>query len=215
MNHQEAGKLLSDFVDQTLPARQMAKMDDHLRECDECRREVAQLRALLEQATDLPQGMAPSRNLWPDIASRLATHARPRPAGILEQALRTWRGMWVMGTAAAAVVIIAVVSHQASVQESRPPENPQAIAIIASLEAECRQAEWEIDAYAQQSSLDNSQSLLDIFSQDLQIIDQAISEARAAWAANPNSPRLVRMLAAAYRAKITLQGRMTVTVAQT
>ena len=57
--------------------------------------------------------------------------------------------------------------------------------------------------------------MLGLIVENLRIIDASIAELREAWKANPSSPRVARMLAAAYRAKVALQGRASRVAAKT
>lgn len=47
------------------------EVEDHLRSCGPCRREVEELRDLLRSASELPRGIAPDRDLWDGIEARI------------------------------------------------------------------------------------------------------------------------------------------------
>ncbi len=61
-----------DYADGTLPASEKTEFERHLATCAECRRDVAFLNSLRQQAAALPQRLEPPRDLWPEIANRLA-----------------------------------------------------------------------------------------------------------------------------------------------
>jgi hypothetical protein len=61
-----------DYVDGALPASEKVEFERHLVSCAECRREVAFINSLRQQAAALPQRLEPPRDLWPEIAGRIA-----------------------------------------------------------------------------------------------------------------------------------------------
>lgn len=221
MNHEEAWELLSDYVDGSLLGRTRTRLEAHLEVCESCRREVDELRALLREAGSLPHHIEPHRDLWPAIADRTIAADRAAGESALDRflwAVRSWRGFWPLAVATAASVVVVV---GLSLRPERGPEpfpvgdgvagggTPDAAAgaVIEALEAECGQTDWEMAEYASQDEGEETNPILGLIVHNLRIIDQSISELREAWKADPASPRLARMLAAAYRAKIALQGQ--------
>ena len=69
--HDEITGLLDDFVGGELDERGRRAVQLHLDECHDCRAEVDTLRALLDEARFLPRTLAPSRDLWAGIETRL------------------------------------------------------------------------------------------------------------------------------------------------
>jgi hypothetical protein len=133
MNLEEARILLNDYLDGELSPQQRIELERHLAASPELRRELAALRSLLEEAQALPNGLVPGRDLWPDIAERLAgdsparqaaTGPMRRPAGEQPGSGSGWQ-RWLAGhlfgsfgarrpvfaaVAVAAVVLLAVVA---------------------------------------------------------------------------------------------------------
>jgi hypothetical protein len=215
MNHEEAWNLLNDYVDRTLPDDKMGEMETHLQECRACRLEVEELRALIGRAGDLPRAIGPDRDLWPPIAGRMS----PREPGLVQRlldSLRSWRALQpvAVATAAALVVLIVLairggeppVPTEPRIAEQEMPEQA-AVAVMEALEAECEQGDLEMAEYSSRVEGTQYFPILALITENLRIIDQSITELREAWKANPDSPRVARMLAAAYRAKVALQGR--------
>ena len=75
MTHDQIRERLDDYVDDLLPDEEAAIVDRHLLECRECSREVAELRSLLAAAAELPDEIAPARDLWPGIEAALDDRA--------------------------------------------------------------------------------------------------------------------------------------------
>jgi anti-sigma-K factor RskA len=225
MNHKQAQELLHDYVDGILSASQAAGFESHLQECESCRSEVEQVRDLLKRAAALPQSIEPGRDLWPGIAARTRPASRERKSGTLRRFRRiagSWRGFWtpVAATAAAAALIVIALQMRGPEPGDLPAEDvaasssavaqPSSAAVIEALEAECRLADQELAHYMPEASGetgDESSGIFGVFADNLRTINAAIDEARDAWLSDPDSPHLARLLAAAYRAKVALQGQ--------
>ena len=69
--HEELRSQLNDFVDESLDRELRRQVAEHLRDCADCRQEVADLRELLAAGATLPTELEPQRDLWPGIARRI------------------------------------------------------------------------------------------------------------------------------------------------
>jgi len=105
MNHPEA--LLTDFVDGTLSAADLAAVEDHLGTCGACRREVALARAARATLRSMPPEAPPAGLV--DAAVAEAT-ARPRATNIAVARAKRPARRWVAVAAAAAVIGLVVVA---------------------------------------------------------------------------------------------------------
>lgn len=65
--------LLDDYLDEALPATTTEAVAQHLDQCPACRAALAEREALQRRLRNLPSRIAPPRDLWPALASRLAT----------------------------------------------------------------------------------------------------------------------------------------------
>ena len=84
---------LSEHLEGELDPGAARELEAHLTDCEECRAELAALRALVSQAKALPD-RGPTRDLWPALDAQLNSTRRPRLTG------RSW--IWAI---AAAVVL--------------------------------------------------------------------------------------------------------------
>lgn len=252
MKHADAFALLHDYVDGELSPAKVAEIEAHLDSCEECRREVAALRALASEARELRADIPPAHDLWPAIAERIgniaANEIEHDPAAAAHEGnaitrflrlVLSVRVLAPIGAAAATILIVAViVSHMphravpgpgaqpaslatssvaAPSDSSANPfsgdfaplpatDDPAAIAVLTALEQEVRQNDHDLALLESAQRASKGGGIFDVLADNFAIVNQAISEARAAWAANPECPQLVRLLTAAYRAKAALQG---------
>jgi hypothetical protein len=217
MKHDTAVELLNDYTDGELEAPQAEELEEHVRQCVTCRRELEGLRQVLEGAAALPRSIEPATDLWPAIAdaTRLRETAAENVGTRLLQRLGFFSWSWPTALATAAVVGVLCFSSfntEPLVQTGQDLSSPgittpsqgdeEATSLVNALEAECLQGERELAAY--DGSSDHMTQLL---MESMPVVDRAIAEARAAWLDSPENPGLARLLTMAYRAKVALQGR--------
>ena len=209
----EIQERLDDYVDGALPEAAFQEMELHLGSCADCRAHERLLRSLLSQAAALPEERLPSRDLWPQIAVRLDGGPASRP---FWSRATSWTAL-----AAAAAVVVALGSllrHDEGVPGSvpRPGISGQAETVAATdmadvveeAEREYTRATTELMAVieARRSSLPaEAQQAL---ARNLQTIDEALQEIRAALAREPGSPQLNHMLASMHRKKLNVLQRV-------
>jgi hypothetical protein len=175
-------------------------------------------RVLRAHIDALPASVDPARDLWPEIKARVdAVRVRPMmpplerpPATVVVPASRPW---WPGLAAAAALLVVASVSltwlvmrpdaTSSTVAEqpldSAPPVVPAAA--LASF------ASYERSAADLASALEQRAERLDpatraVLERSLRTIDEALTEARAALAADPSSAAFHSFVEAAYRQKL-------------
>ena len=196
------GVTLSGFVDGTLSARARADVDAHVASCRECSAVVDDFRRVQAAARQLPP-LEPPRDAWRRIERELKAHgASRRPA------------RWTWLAAAAAVVVIALGGVKlADVWRGPAPTTTSAeeVATAQSVEAELRQAEQHYQkaitgleqiANAEKGSLDPQ--IAATLEKNLAVVDQAISESRAALKTQPTSEPAQTSLLESFKAKIAL-----------
>jgi anti-sigma factor RsiW len=210
---------IHDYVDGTLGGAERAEVERHLADCDECRALVADLREIRRVAGSLDLREPPVR-AWGRIerAIRLETeHAAERTSGVqgLLRSKATWTWM-----AAAAVLMLAVLTGVRYAPRSATTEAPvtqpgaasaQSGGDAAQVEAELRQAAEHYEnaikgleqiANAEQGALDPRTAAT--LQKNLSVIDQAISESRAALRAEPTSEPAQQSLIDSFKTKMAL-----------
>jgi len=72
MNCEKIESRLHDYVDGPMSAAEKLDIERHLATCVNCRGEVEFLNSLRQQVAALPASIEPPRDLWPEIADRIA-----------------------------------------------------------------------------------------------------------------------------------------------
>jgi anti-sigma-K factor RskA len=204
--------VLNDFADGALGASDRIEVERHLSACGECRRLVDDFRELRRRAASLDLLQPPAR-VWQRIERDLGS-ARLQPSGRLQPtAGRSAKASrYVFGLAAAAVLVLAtiLVVRFASTNRSAPAPtasapDAQAIASELALAEEHYQkaiSGLEQIANAEKGSLDPQTAAT--LQKNLSVIDQAISESRAALKAQPTSEPAQQSLLESFKSKIAL-----------
>jgi negative regulator of sigma E activity len=213
---------LSALVDGELDGPELADIEAHVAACTECRAVVGDLRSLADAAAAWPAS-APSADLWPGIAVRLAA-----PAAVVAfapTAPRRWRHTRVSLTlpqlALAASLLIAVSGAVTWLAGQRETVQPPAVvaAIVALPEpasapagdnvrvANFADAQYDAAVQDLERVLREQGDRLDprtvmVLQRNLQAIDAAIGEARAALAQDPANTFLNSHLVDARRRKL-------------
>jgi anti-sigma factor RsiW len=215
---------INDYVDESLAPAERADVDLHVASCAECRALVDDLRELRRAAGSLDVREVPVR-AWTRIERAITFEAEsarstqiPQKGFVLRapRALRSTSGlMWL---AAAAVLLLATaVGLRVLPRTLRTdtPANPPGVAVSSdtaqSVEAELRQAEAHYEkaikgleqiANAEQGALDPQTAAT--LQKNLSVIDQAISESRAALRVEPSSEPAQQSLIDSFKTKMGL-----------
>jgi len=197
---------LDDWIDGTLPEAEAREVEAHLGECASCRDGAQKLRTVLAHATALPRSVAPARDLWPGIASRIERERR-----------FAWTGSpaaWLAVAAAVVFATLAVMAYQRPpspevVVITNPPAGPAARPATAALDPGLQEMERDYQAASnalllalQERKDQMSEETLKSVEQNIAVIDRALSEVREALAKDPASPELGQMLMSTHRKKV-------------
>lgn len=194
---------LNDYLDGVLDAAETERMRQHIGECDACAREIEAIAAIKASLADLPLEIRPDRDLR---------------AGIWQQieAPKHTRTLWSMRypLAAAAVLLIAISSVMTlAIVSGRQPSEIGAnyrenVRLVGrdpgAIERQYSEEVQELEMVLRKSRGALAPETVRIMETNLKIIDEAIREAQAAIAADPNSDMLVDLLRSAYERKLEL-----------
>jgi hypothetical protein len=203
---------LDDYVDGGLPQQQSSVVEEHLQHCLPCRRELSELRRLLEKARELPVSIEPERDLWPGIRRQLIP-----PVGKTSRWTRSgWRAQsaaWFL--AAAALAILAVSLTLSTYREQAPARLTDTKPTVTGPRAEL--AAWERELEEPTAALremlearrqELPAETIAAVEENLRIIDEAIQEIRLALAQNPDNRQLTFLLADRYQREMELLKRL-------
>ena len=193
---------IQEAVDGTLGSIRRADLEMHIQECDACRALYDNLVRIRDAGAELP-ALDPPGRVWLQIAGRLRQEGRIRevaPAARPRPSYAAW-------LAAAAALVIAAGGFVLLLHRSTPPTGAQTASSVSSARGNVADAksvetvESEVDLAQRKfedaiSNLENvtkaNQSTLDpatsrTINKNLDIVDQAIAESRAAVKAEPAS----------------------------
>jgi hypothetical protein len=208
---------LAEFVDGELdPARQRG-LERHVEGCADCRALLADLKSIQAAAFTLDR-VEPPAHVW--AALRTAVAAEPAP--ITRGRLLAWprsRRAWGVWLAAAAALLLATTAGiypllQDRAPQSNPPvadSEPPQVDSIASVQADFQAAEDYLERAIQglERLTKTEGSELDpqvaaVLQKNMQTVDLAISETRAALKDQPGSADAQESLFGAMRTKVSL-----------
>jgi len=202
--------VLHDYVDAALGGNERAEVERHLTTCAQCRQTVDDLRELARRIASLPP-MEPPARAWRRIERDLNREAARGTSLRGEGGARAPRRAWLFGLAAAAVLVLAVLAGVRYGGWRRSPAAPTAAPDAQSIASELTLAEehyqkaingLEQIANAEKGELDPRTAAT--LQKNLAVIDQAISESRAALKAQPNSESAQQSLIESFKSKIAL-----------
>jgi hypothetical protein len=221
--HQDS---IGELIDGTLAGPDREALETHLATCEACRARVEDLRRIREAAARLDRLQPPDR-VWTQIAARLEFDAPGRKT-MVPSFRRSAALSWL--AAAALVVILAgtvwfmrsafdtAPQHTAgiegpapSIEADRVAGNDSSPVVVESIEEELRLAEEHymraitaLEQIANEKSEVLDPEVAGTLQRNLQVIDQAIAESRAAVQVRPESRPAQESLFEALRRKVYL-----------
>jgi anti-sigma-K factor RskA len=212
---------LTDYIDGTLGADERAEIERHLASCATCRQIVQESRDIKTVAGSLELREPPVRS-WARLERAIKLEERPRAP----RSTNWWQPKQLGWLAAAAGLVVATaVGLKYMPTRTQPPSPPAHTAndpraateaatantTAQSVEAELRQAEDHYEkaikgleqiANAEQDVFDPRTAAT--LQKNLAVIDQAISESRAALRVEPTSEPAQQSLLESFKAKMAL-----------
>jgi anti-sigma factor RsiW len=132
MEHEQAQKLLSCYVDKTLDPKSTQKLETHLEGCRECRGDLDLLKKTLQAIGEIPPAEVPS-----DFSARLRRKARK--AGLFQRHRRRSATRQMVPIEASMAVLLAAIGGLVvllltvySQIQFEAPQNPPAVLLVES-----------------------------------------------------------------------------------
>ncbi|HYM24454.1 MAG TPA: zf-HC2 domain-containing protein [Vicinamibacterales bacterium] len=213
---------LNEYSDGTLPAADRRTVEEHLATCAACTATVNELREIRDVAKTLDPRDPPVRS-WTRLQRAIALEHGGTAGGVQARGVRAGRrptgsrSLWI-GLAAAAALVIATATglrytafdrRSAAIQSA--PDGAAADASAQAVEAELKQAETHYEKAIQglEAIASSEKGALDpqtaaTMQKNLAVIDQAITESRAALRAQPASAPAQQSLLESFKAKLAL-----------
>ena len=213
--------VLVDLVDGRLDPAEQRDVERHLEACAECRALVTDLRSIRAAAFMLDRREPPAQ-IWTTLQSAVAAEPLPRARVLqLPRAIRRSfsEGGWPVWLGAAAVLMLATIIgllpllNRNAASTSQPiaatpaADEPTVDSVTAEFEAAEKHYQKAIDDLQTIASKDNGEldpQLAAVLQKNLTVIDQAITESRAALKAQPSSTNAQEGLFDALRSKVAL-----------
>jgi Putative zinc-finger len=215
--HQSITDQLSDYLDGELTAGEAAAVEAHLRECAACNAVLNDLKRIVAQAQHL-EPRPPLADLWAGIERRIERVTPPRRVSFTLPQLAAAAALLIAVSAGTAIKFAApampasVPVEQTAKDEPAQAEAAESIATIAvtpvgfsDAQYDAAVADLEKAVKAGRGRLDKS--TIEVVEHNLQIIDQAIAQAREALAGDPANSYLSGHLVEARRRKLDLLRR--------
>ena len=212
--------VLVDLVDGRLDPAEQRQIERHLEACAECRALVTDLRSIRASAFMLDR-REPAAALWAKLQAAVA--AEPKPSARLLQMPRAIRrslgeGGWPVWLGAAAALILATVigllpllNRNAASDGDQPAAEVQPEVTVESVAEEFAKAEEhyqkaidDLQTIANKDTGELDPQVAAVLQKNLTVIDQAISESRAALKTQPTSTNAQDGLFDALRTKVAL-----------
>ena len=212
---------LSEYLDDELTPEERAALAAHLEECAECSATLADLRRVVARARTLVSA-GPATDLWPGIAERIGAASSPVRAEPRERFRRITFSLPQLLAAGIALMVLSGGSvwllrpgHTRAggtpiATRPAPAPVPASAGSAMPVSWQRRAAPGYDAAVAElQQVLDQGRGRLDtatvrVLEQNLQLIDQAIEQARRAVAADSANAYLNSHLAETMRRKLDL-----------
>jgi tetratricopeptide (TPR) repeat protein len=233
--HEEWTDKLSEYLDDELSPREREAVESHLRGCAECAGVLEDLTRVVERARSLDR-RPPRTDLWDGIAARIEAHsAAPRRVSLTLPQLAAaaalliavsagvaWQFADRSTTASRSAAGTATTEREASAERNASGERSHAadrftgadIATVTFADAQYDAAVSDLEKALQNGRGRLDKTTIAIVEHNLQIIDQAIEQARQALEADPANDYLSGHLVEARRRKLDLLRRATALTAE-
>ena len=206
-----SGERLNDYLDGLLAPADSDSIARHVDGCPTCRSEVRFHAELLDAAAGLPEGVAPSRDLWPGIAARLKKRGTGRvrfrivPGGFrfpVPLAAAAGVAVLVVATSLVTAHLVARDDARTIARHAGLYEGRVALAAFESAEDDYAEATRQLlQAYVERRDQLAPETVA-IIEENLKIIDEALQKSRAALEADPSNRKLSELTAATYQMKV-------------
>ena len=203
--------VLVDLVDGRLDPAEQRQIERHLEGCADCRALVTDLRSIRASAFMLDR-REPAAALWTKLQAAVAAEPKPKARILMMPTRGNW-GVWL--GAAAALVLATVIGLLPLLNRNAaaPVDEPEAAvevtvdsvaAEFAAAEEHYQKAINDLQTIASKDTGELDPQVAAVLQKNLTVIDQAITESRAALQTQPSNTNAQDGLFDALRTKVAL-----------
>ncbi len=216
MKCSRAHKLIGDYLDKNLRAKDQTRLKEHLESCEGCRSLLEDFQAITEQAQELDK-LSPSDDVWLRILTKVRAAKREERLDLVQKSGRRQFAFYPNRTkfvwAAALILLFAVGGIVIGLRPWRgkavPVFSQQDQYTLAKLEEAEKHYQLAIQALneavaSQKGSLDPQMAA--VFDKNLKLINDSIQICMNAVRKDPRSLEARIYLLAAYREKVSFLG---------
>ncbi len=190
---------VDDYIDGLLTPEEASAFEAHRAHCAACQQALTAAQDLADLVGQLPEAIAPGRDLWGGIEARLAPPSRSRLP-------------WARLALAAAVLIAATIGATTWFLQPAPPpllasqgtDPVQPLPEAPDWEHQMEEATAALSAVLAERRDDLDPEAVRIVEENLAVIDAAIRECHQALGADPDNAHLNAALLASWRRKVDL-----------
>ena len=205
--------VLVDLVDGRLDPAAQREVERHLEACPECRALVTDLRSIRASAFMLDRREPPMAT-WIELRDKIAAEPRPAARVLMMPTRHNWP-VW-LGAAAALILatvigLLPLINRNVAAPRSAVNEPAQPEVTVESVAAEFEAAEQhyqkaidDLQTIANKDTGELDPQVAAVLQKNLSVIDQAISESRAALKTQPTNTNAQDGLFDALRTKVAL-----------
>lgn len=199
--------VIQELVEGTLGPVRRAELQTHLDHCDDCRALVSDLQKIRATAASLDRPQPPD-HVWMQIAGRLRQEGRVSGAAPLPRRNLAWLALaaaLVIAVGASIYVLLPLRSQQGTSGNAAAGNTVQS----AADEVQIAEQHLQLAIEGLQRAADMNDGTLDpetqaVLQKNLQVLNGAISESRAALKSDPQNAPARASLFDALRQKVTL-----------
>jgi hypothetical protein len=214
---------LSDYLDDELSSSERVSIDAHLKDCDDCRTTLADLRRVVFQAANLKDS-PPTTDLWPGVAAQIATRTVASNVSPFRRVISARLSFTIPQVAAAGLALMLLSGGlvwmarsgdpRADVPPIRAQEEEPAVAPANFADTHYDAAIAELERTLEQGRKSLDPETVRVLEKNLTAIDRAIDQCRRALSTDPANVYLNTHLADARQRKLQLLRRATALAAK-
>ena len=214
---------LSEYLDDESSAPDRVAIDAHLKECEDCRTTLAELRRVVLQAANL-EDIPPTTDLWPGVASQITTRSVASKMSPFRRAISARLSFTIPQVAAAGLALMLLSGGlvwmarsgdpRADVPPIRAQEAAPAIALANFADTHYDEAIAELERTLEHGRKSLDPETVRVLEKNLTAIDRAIDQCRRALSTDPANVYLNTHLADARQRKLQLLRRATALAAK-